>query len=153
MPPETADIFGAYSYIRAGEAGLKGWHLSASFPFRRSISLVADLSGHYGSFAGADLSQLTLMVGGRRYWHSGPLRPFAELLVGGVRHKASFATPDGTLTSTGTDLAVSPGIGADYRLTRAWSARAAVDLVLVHGGAWEADPRLSIGGVYRFGQR
>ena len=111
------------------------------------------MSGHYGTFAGADLSQIELTVGGRRYFRRNRFRPFAELLVGGVRHKASVAAPDGAISSSGTDLAVSPGFGADYRVTRAWSARASFDLLLVHGGGWEADPRLSMGAVYRFGAR
>jgi opacity protein-like surface antigen len=151
--PERADVFGGYSFVRAGSAHLNGWQVSASLPFRRSLSLVGDLSGHYGSFAGADLSQTELMVGARRYWHRHRIRPFAELLAGGVRHKASIVAGDTTLSSTGTDLGVSPGVGADYRLTRSWAARAAFDLLLVHGGGWETDPRLSVGAVYRFGQR
>jgi opacity protein-like surface antigen len=150
--PERADVFGGYSFVQAGAAHLNGWRLSASHPWR-SLSLVADVSGHYGGFAGADLSQTELMVGARRSWRGHGIRPFAELLAGGVRHKASIVAADTTLSSSGTDLGVSPGFGADYRLTRSWAARAAFDLLLVHGGGWEADPRLSVGAVYRFGRR
>jgi hypothetical protein len=153
-PRENADVFLGYSFIEAGAANLNGWHVSGSYPSSwHSLSLVADLAGHYGSFAGADLSQMELMVGARRHWRRSRVRPFAELLLGGVRHKASFASADGTLSSSGTDLGVSPGVGADCRVTRTWSARAAFDLFLVHAGGWEADPRLSVGAVYRFGQR
>jgi hypothetical protein len=147
------DVFGGFSLIRAGASDLKGWHVSGSYPSWRSLSLVGDISGHYGTFAGASLSQIELMAGGRRYWQWNRLRPFAEFLVGGVRHKASVATPDGSISSSGTDLGVSPGFGADYRVTRAWAARASFDLLLVNGAGWEADPRLSFGAVYRFGER
>jgi hypothetical protein len=150
---EQIDAFAGYSFVQAGAANLNGWHVSASYPSWRSLSLVADLSGHYGGFAGADLSQIEILVGVRRYSRWNAFRPFAELLVGGSRHKASFAAPDGEITSSGTDLTVALGLGADYRVTGAWSARAAFNLLLVRAGGWEADPRLSIGAVYRFGQR
>jgi hypothetical protein len=150
---EAPDLFAGYSLVRAGEAKLNGWHLSASYPSWRSLSLVADLSGHYGDFAGADLSQLEVLVGARRYWRWNGFRPLAEFLVGGTRHKASFAAPDGVISSSGTDLTIALGVGADYRVTGAWSARAAFDLLLVRGGGWESDPRMSIGAVYRFGER
>ncbi len=140
--------------MNAGASNLHGWHLSASFPSWRSLSLVGDLAGHYGSFAGADLSQIELLVGVRRYWRWNRFRPFGELLLGGVRHEASVVSVDGTLSSSGTDFGVAPGFGADYLVTRGWSARAAFDLLLVDGsGGWEADPRLSLSAVYRFGQR
>jgi len=152
-PRAQADAFGGYSFVHAGEANLNGWQLSASYPAWRSLSLVADLSGHYGGFAGADLSQVEFLVGARRSWRPNRFRPFAEFLMGGVRHKASIATSDEDISSSGTNFAFSPGFGADYRLTRAWWARAAFDLLLVNGGSWEADPRLSVGAVYRFGGR
>jgi hypothetical protein len=151
-PREQADVFGGYSFIQAGAANLNGGHVSASFPSWRSLSLVGDVAGHFGAFAGADLSQVELLVGARRYWRWNRFKPFAEVLVGGVRHKASLAGTDGPLSSSGTDLGVSPGFGADCRVTRSWSARAAFDLLLVHGGGWEADPRVSVGAVYRFGR-
>jgi hypothetical protein len=151
-PRERPNVFLGYSFTQAGSANLNGGHVSASYPLWRSLSLVGDLSGHYGSFAGADLSQYELLAGVRRYWHSNRIRPFAEVLAGGVRHEATVAASDATLTSTGTDLALCPGFGADYRLTRTWAARAVFDLLLVRGGGWEADPRLSLGAVYRFGR-
>jgi hypothetical protein len=152
-PPKAPDVFGGYSFIHAGAANLNGWHLSGSYPAWHSLCVVADLSGHYGDYAGADLSQLEVMVGGRRYWQWKGFRPFAEILVGAVRHSASVDVPEGAIESSGTDLAVTPGFGADYLLTEAWAARATFDLLLVHGGGWEADPRVSLGVAYRFGGR
>ncbi len=99
------------------------------------------------------MSQVGFLAGARRHWPRNRFRPFAELLVGGVRHEASVGTADGDLSSSGTDLAFSPGFGADYRLTKSWSGREGFDLLLVHGGTWEADPRLSIGVVFLFAGR
>jgi hypothetical protein len=70
-----------------------------------------------------------------------------------VRNEASVATADGTISSTGTDFAFAPGFGADYGVTGRWAARVGLDLLLVHGGGWESNPRLSLGAVYRFGGR
>lgn len=61
----SSDLFGGYSYTHAGEASLHGWGLSGAYRLRGALSLVADLSVHYGSFAGADLEQLGFMVGAR----------------------------------------------------------------------------------------
>lgn len=149
---EGTDLFLGYSLVKAGSARLHGGQLSISHPFWRSISLVGDLSGHFGSYAGADLRQYELLAGGRRYWRWNSFRPYAEVLVGVVRHETSVGTSEGEIKSTGTDFAVAPGVGADYGLTDAWSARAALDLLLVRGGGWEADPRFSLGVVYRFGR-
>ncbi len=54
------DVFAGYSYTRAGDANLNGWELSGSLPYRRRLRLAVDLSGHYGSFGGADLKQPAL---------------------------------------------------------------------------------------------
>lgn len=150
---ERPDVFVGFSLTEAGSARLSGWTVSGSHPLWRSVSLVGDLSGHYGSYAGADLTEIEFLVGGRRHWRWRGFLPFGELLLGGVRHEASVATPDGSLSATGTDLAVAPGIGADYRLDRRWAARVGLNVRFVHAGAWEADPRAAIGIVYRFSRR
>ncbi len=141
--------YGGYSYTHAGEADLHGWTLSGSYPLRGSLSVAADLSGHYGSFAQADLNQLGLMAGLRRSWHLRPVRPFAEVLVGAVRTRTTVEV--GGLTESVTSWGVALGGGADYPLSSRWAARALVHLRLLHGnGVWDTDPRLSIGAVYSF---
>ncbi len=52
--PKGPDLFGGFSYTHAGQANLKGWHLSGSVPFGGlllggSLRLAADPSGHSGS--------------------------------------------------------------------------------------------------------
>ena len=160
-PPSTArqgpDVFGGFSYTHAGQANLKGWHLSGAVPFGGhlfggSLRLAADLSGHYGSFGGADLSQLTFLAGPRLTWKGRRLSPFAQVLAGGARTRTSITTPQALSAST-TAWGGAFGAGADYPLNQRWAARAQVDLLLLHGqGVWDTNPRLSLGAVYRFGK-
>jgi opacity protein-like surface antigen len=159
-PPSSAhsnpDAFLGYSYTKAGEASLHGWQLSGSYPLGSSLlggslRLVGDVSGHYGSFAGADLSQLTFLAGARCAWAKRRLSPFAEVLAGGVRTKTSVALVDVSLSDSDTDWGGAVGGGVDYRLSGPWAVRAAIDLLVLRAeGAWDSDPRLSLGVVYRF---
>ncbi len=153
-PEPASDLFGGYSYTHAGEASLNGWSLVGSHPFRGALSFVADFSGHYGSFAGANLSQLTLMAGVR--WSGRPgsrLSPFAEGLLGAARTSTSVETGAGTASDADVDWGIALGGGVDYRLNGRWSARGLVQLRLLHGeGATDEDPRFSVGIVYRFGR-
>lgn len=146
----SSDVFGGYSYTHAGEAGLHGWGLSGSYRLRGALSLVADLSGHYGSFAGANLSQLGLMAGARWSGQAGRLRPFAEGLLGGVRTSASIDVAGTSVSDADTDWGLAFGGGADYPLGERWAVRGLVHLRLLRGeGTWDTDPRFSVGAVYR----
>ena len=150
------DVFGGFSYTHAGQANLEGWHLSGAVPFGGrlfggSLRLAADLSGHYGSFGGADLTQLTFLAGPRLSWKGHRLSPFAQVLAGGARTRTSITTPQ-VLSASTTSWGGAFGAGADYRLNQRWAARAQADLLLLHGqGVWDTNPRLSLGAVYRFG--
>ena len=146
----TADVYGGYSYVHAGEASLNGWTLSGSYPLRSRLSLVADLAGHYGSYADASLSELALMAGVRHTWPSRSARhgtsPFAEVLLGAVHTGTSVAG----VSESDTDLGLSLGGGADYGLSERWAARGLFHLRFVHGeGASDTDYRFSVGVVYR----
>jgi hypothetical protein len=128
---------------------MHGWHVAGSRPFRRSLRLVADLSGHYGSFAGADLSQLTFLAGVRYSppRPGGSLAPFAHALLGGARSSTTVSDTSFSNGAWGGAL----GAGVDYGLNRRWAARAQLDLlVLRSGGVTDKDPRISLGAVYRF---
>ncbi len=144
------DASAGYSYTHAGEASLNGWQLTASFPFSRSLRAVVDLSGHYGSFGGADLSQLGFFVGPRWVFKGSRFVPFAQGLLGVERRTASA----GGVSAGDTDWGAALGGGLDYRLGRTWAVRAQGDLLLLRGdGVWDSDPRLSLSAVYRFGRR
>jgi hypothetical protein len=149
-------VFGGFSYTRSGSANLEGWHVAGAVPyggglFGGSLRVAADLSGHYGSFAGADLNQLTFLIGPRLAWRYRRLGPFVHVLLGGARTQTSVATPVALSEST-TEWGGALGAGTDYRLARHWAARVQADLLLLHGqGVWDDNPRLSLGAVYRFG--
>ena len=81
----TPDVYGGYSYTHAGEASLNGWALAGSYPLQGRLRLVLDLTGHYGSFAGSDLSQTALLAGVRNVWTRKGLSPFVEGLMGLAR--------------------------------------------------------------------
>lgn len=150
-----ADLFGGYSYTHAGEASLHGWGLSGSLPWDDSLSFVFDLSGHYGSFAGAELGQLAFMGGARWTWRSGRLSPFAEGLLGAARTSASVDVAGARVSDADTDWGLALGGGADYRLGEGdrWAARALVHLRFLRGeGAVDTDPRFAVGVVYRLGR-
>jgi opacity protein-like surface antigen len=130
-PEPRPDLFGGYSYTHAGEAGLNGWSLVGSHPFRGALSFVADLSsGRPGS----------------------RLRPFAEGLLGAARTSTSVDTGARSVSDADVDWGFAVGGGLDYRLNGRWSARIDVQLRLLHGeGATDEDPQFSVGVVYRFG--
>lgn len=149
-PAPSSDVFAGYSFTHAGEASLHGWGLSGSYRLRDSLSLVADLSGHYGSFAGADLSQLGFMAGARWTWRTGRLRPFAEGLLGGARTSTSLDVGGAPVSDADTDWGLAFGGGVDYPLGRSWALRGLAHLRLLRGeGSLDTDPRLSVGAVYR----
>lgn len=153
VPARGTDLSGGYSYTHAGEANLHGWGLSASHPIRGSLRLLADVSGHYGSFAGADLSQLGLLAGARYGWGAGRLRPFADALLGGVRTSVSAGDGEASVSDADTDWGVALGGGTDYGLSDRWALRGLFHLRLLKGeGAWDTDPRLSISVAYRLGR-
>ena len=151
--PSAPDLFFGYSYTHAGEASLNGIGLSGSLPLGDQLSLVLDLSGHTGSFAGADLDQLGIMAGARWRFTNGRVRPFAEGLAGAARTKTSVDTGSGRVGASESDWALALGVGLDYELSAHWSARGLFHLRFIHGeGVWDTDPRFAVGASYRFGR-
>ena len=148
------DLYAGYSYTHAGDANLHGWALAGSYPWH-GLSVVADLGGHYGSFAGAALGQLGLFVGARQTWRFAGASPFAEALIGGVRRTTHVEPAGGPpVSDSALNWGIAFGGGASYPLSSRWSARPLVQLRLLRGGGvWDKDPRLSIGVAYRLGRR
>ncbi len=146
----SPDVFGGYSYTHAGEASLNGWGLSGAYAFHGGpLHLVADISGHYGSYAGADVGQFGAFLGARWCFSAGPLRPFGEGLVGAVRTSYDV----GSVSDADVDWGLAFGGGADYALGKRWAVRGLIQLRLLQGeGTWDTDPRLAFGVVYRLGR-
>jgi hypothetical protein len=147
------DVFLGYSYTKAGDASLHGLALSGSYPLGGSLGLVLDLSGHDGSFAGADLGQIGLMAGVRWSPSSGRFRPFAEGLLGGFRTSATIDAGGARISDADSDWGLALGGGVDYGLNARWALRGLVHLRLLNGeGTWDSDPRFAVGAVYRLGR-
>jgi hypothetical protein len=147
------EVFGGYSFTQAGEANLHGVGFSGSYPLSPAFRLVLDLSGHAGSYAGADLGQFGFMAGARWTPASGRLRPFAESVLGGVRTSVSVDAGGTSVSEAETDWGLAIGGGADYSLSGAWSLRALVHLRMLNGeSGWDTDPRFAVGVSYRLGQ-
>ena len=145
------DVSAAYSFLRAGEAHLHGADFSASFRFRPPWRLLADLSVHSGSFAGAHLKQTNFMAGARRLFSPGRhWQPYAQAMLGGARSTSRFEGTD-VLISSQTSWGGALGLGTDYRLSPRWALRGQADYLILHSsGGWDGDPRLSVGLAYRF---
>jgi Outer membrane protein beta-barrel domain len=122
-------------------------------PVGDTFRLVLDLSGHDGSFAGADFDQIGLMAGGRWSPLRGRLRPFADGLVGIVRTSLSVDTGDASVSDSDSDWGFALGGGLDFGLSERWSVRGLFHLRLLSGeGNWDSDPRFAVGFTYQFGR-
>lgn len=151
--PPAPDVFLGYSYTEAGDASLNGIGLQGTLPVGDTFRLVLDLSGHDGSFAGADFDQIGLMAGGRWSPLRGRLRPFGDGLVGLVRTSLSVDTGDASVSDSDSDWGFALGGGLDFGLSDRWSVRGLFHLRLLSGeGNWDSDPRFAVGVVYRLGR-
>jgi hypothetical protein len=151
--PPSPDVFFGYSYTHAGDASLHGIGLEGSFPLGDAFRLLLDLSGHDGTFAGADFDQIGLMAGGRWSPLRSRVRPFADGLLGLVRTSQSVEAGDVSVSDSDSDFGFAVGGGLDFGLSDRWSLRGLFHLRLVAGeGNWDADPRFAAGFVYRFGR-
>ena len=149
--PAGPDVSASYSLLRAGEADLHGVDLAGAFPFRPKWRLLADVSLHSGSFAGAHLEQTNFLAGARRLLGAGGTwQPFAQAMLGVARSTSRFEASD-VLIASQTSVGGSLGVGTDYRLSPHWALRGQADYLILHSSAGrDGDPRLSVGVAYRF---
>jgi hypothetical protein len=141
------ELFAGFSHSHSGSAGLNGWVVSGSIPYGHRLELFADLSHHSGSFAGADLGQLTFLGGIGRTWYLRKFRPFGRVLLGIVRDNTTV----GNLSDSASHLAFGGGGGVTYPFSSHWGIRGQLDLLFSHGnGSWDTSPRLGLGADYRF---
>ena len=151
--PPAPDVFLGYSYTKAGDASLNGIGLQGTVPVGDTFRVVIDVSGHDGTFAGADFDQIGLLAGGRWSPLRSRARPFADVLAGFVRTSTSIESGDVNVKDSDSDFGVALGGGLDYGLTERWSVRGLFHLRLISGeGNWDADPRFAVGFVYRLGR-
>jgi hypothetical protein len=151
-----AELFGGYSMARDPRDQVTlpaGWVGGAAIGLTPALSAVVDVSGQYKTLslvnADARLSTHTLMAGLRASARVGRLTEFGQIAAGVMRASGSAFGA----TTTGASLAVQPGVGVDWPLTRRWAARAQIDVRLlrsqpdaVNGGY---QYRFATGIVYR----
>lgn len=148
-PSRGPDLYAGYSHTKAGAAGLDGWSVAGSRAITGRLRATVDLTGHYGSFATATLSQTALVAGVRAVWSWQGFEPFVD---GGLGFARTSVSASG-LREADTDWGLCFGGGVDRAVARQWSARGLAQVRFLHGeGAWDSDPRLSLGVVYRFGR-
>lgn len=170
--PPKVEVFGGYSYFRAGGEGepgtnLNGWHASVAGNFNKVFGVAAEVSGHYGkedvTVPGAppvtvrgDFSAHTFLVGPRfSYRNNDRVTPFAHVLLGGTRAKATGSVGSISASESDTAFTAAVGGGLDVKLTQNVALRLIqADYVLTRfANDSQSNARVSVGLVFRFGQK
>ena len=143
---DRGEVFGGYSYQRVDNSpsfNLNGWEFSGQYKWFRSLGLVADFDGHYGSPSGVSASTHNYLFGPQVSWPAR-VSPFAHVLIGGSHMKIGGAS-DTSFSSAiggGIDTRLAPGIY--WRIIQG-------DYIHTHFfGSTQNNARLSTGIVFRF---
>jgi len=152
--PTAEAILGGSTSLLKAEGGpdqhLNGFFLGGRVLFSPSWSLAATLDRETGSTAyGVELRQIAAVLGPR---FSQPLSDritgFAQVLVG-----AAQFTPGNGSGEHNSSLALEPGVGVDFALTRQMYLRAQADEVLTrYAVASQRTPRYSLGLGWSWGR-
>ena len=154
------ELFGGYSYMRpsvgylicppapapcssaTAHPNFNGWELTGVLT-HHWIGLAADLSGEYGTVAGAS-THINTYLFGPQVRLPGPVSPFAHVLVGVAHESVGGATDNAVAAAAGAgiDIHVAPFISfrpiqLDYIVTR-------------FGSGTQSQPRASAGLVLHF---
>jgi hypothetical protein len=121
---EPPDLFGAYSYSRAGGDGRHGFDVALAFPVA-GLRLVVDGAAHYGSRGGLDVSDLALTAGPRIGFRAGRTRPFVQVLAGLDRETAGLRVLDASISESSTGFGLHAEGGIDLALGSRLSLRVA----------------------------
>jgi len=148
------ELFGGYSYFRAGDAGtgLNGGDFSIAENVNRWFGGALDLSSHHGSFAGSGVNVTTIAYGPVFSYRRDPrFTPFFHVLLGAVRGSSGYlgiSLPD-------TEFAITGGGGVDVKLGKHLAVRVIqADYISSHFlSKTQNNFRLSAGLVFRFGFR
>jgi hypothetical protein len=110
-----------------------GWMAGAAIGVNDWLSGVADVSGQYATVpligSDAKISAVAALAGMRADGRIGRLTEFGQLLVGVVRSGGSAYGS----TDVSHSLGIQPGVGLDVPLSKAFAARAELDVRLIHG--------------------
>lgn len=157
------DIFGGYSHVGNFNIGLNGWTASANYNLNRWLGLEGDVSGHYGSeslgpavmFIPSIPNNITSHMhnfdfGPSVTYRTNKFNAFGHVLFGASQTNVSAAGMGDDDTAFSWVL----GGGADYNFARKWAARFQLDLLRTNFfDQGDSHGRVSVGVVYRFGQK
>ncbi len=149
---QGTELFGGYSYASIDDASRHGGHAAVAFDLRSPLGLKVDLSAHFGSAEGTDLSDLTLMAGPVFRLGRGGTVFFLHALAGLYRERASISVFEVTISESESRFGTLFGGGLDLRIARRWAVRLEGDYLWSRkDGASASGVRVSAGIVFRPG--
>jgi len=152
----------AFSYAVLREGGLKmtlpgGYVAALAGDLKKSWRIVAEFGGSYKvvHFPGAGSVRVAVIdyVGGLRFAPDVKMkvRPYVQFLAGGGRESQHLIGTNGTVAING--VALQPGFGLDFKITKMLDGRAQLDYRAFHtGGTTVHDYRVGFGVVFPFGR-
>jgi opacity protein-like surface antigen len=148
------ELFGGYSFTRSEDTNLHGFETSLALNLGRSFGAVLDLSGHYATVEGVDVSRTFFLAGPRLSRRGDDLTLCGQVLVGAVRTSAGIEVLGVSISEKSTDPAGTVGAGVDFKVAGSWAVRLQGELAVIRGdGRTATEPRASLGIVYRAGKR
>ena len=166
------EIAGGYQLMRdfdIDESFPAGWFVSGAGSLTDNIAIVGEVAGSHKRDSGAPLPHigglfpdsrtdhdiLTFLGGVRLRARSGPVIPFAQVLIGAARTTLHARATGFDASTTDTAFALQPGGGVDIPLSDNVAARAMVDYRrLVYRDHQDiSQVRLAVGIVVGFGSR
>jgi hypothetical protein len=156
-PAPRADLFAGYSAVRSDDDTLHGGEIALGFRIAGPLSIVGDLDFHGHTVDSVGHHTGAALAGPRLSFGAGLARPFIHALLGAVRDSDSVAIFSQTISESHTVAGAAAGGGLDLGRGR-FAVRIQADYRLARrkdeAGATmtQGDPRLSAGGVLRFGR-
>ena len=132
----AGEVAGGYQFVQDYELGENfpsGWFVSAAHNLNRRLAVVGEVSGSEWSETNpnfdltATVNVVTYLGGMRFRGGVGSLSPFAQVLAGAARARATLSGFGTTVSESETALTIQPGGGVDVRVSATIAARAMVD--------------------------
>ena len=150
------DVAFSYSVLHDSdieETFPKGWSVAVNHHLTSLFGVVGEVGGNYKTMdvLGSDLSMsVHSFLGGLRVRKdSGSMVPFAQVLAGLARGSVSYLGE----SEDGSDFAMQPGAGVDFRVSERFGVRVQGDYRIITGDDTTNEFRFAVGGVLGFGSR
>lgn len=163
------EVFGGYQYLHIGSntnngitssgQGFNGWNAAATANLGKYLGVEGDFSGTYASIGGVGLHLYTYAGGPVISREFDRIKPFAHVLLGGVRLTGS----ESGVSVSFNGFTLLAGGGVDYKVNKLLAVRAIqADWIYYHFGSQTIagvgvpgfsgsnNVRISTGVVFRF---